>query len=168
MKQNKMILTVLVILVCIACLFAGCAKQESTFQWNLHAAWVTADGEVNETLEFSLEGSFPKEYEINDPVVMDLKLDFPEGFPYLIQSTENGNYSGYVLQHRSDGSAPIFLMHTVVLENPTAVMHAAHFYICPEKECFVFYQNDEPDIYLVASTDPNADFAAILAYVLAS
>lgn len=138
-------------------------SQKVTIDWDLHGTWVDANGAVIEwkgTSDFSLSGTLPLEYEPMSTVKGELELIFGDG---VISVNNNGAcaiYADLATQHDNH-----HLYHiTGYFPYPTQhEREALSFTVCIEKEIVVLHYNGD-NLYLVASTDPNADPAEIFAF----
>ena len=142
----------------------GCQRQvpETTIDWDLHGVWVTADGVVQdeqESVNFSLSGALPAEYELYSTVEMKLNFIWPDSFIYANEGMKA--YTGGAGIANEHENQPIYHGGKYVLTPDASESIFLSFTVCPE-EGFIVIQVDNK--YLVASTNPNADPAAIFAF----
>lgn len=153
------------LLICLAIAgFFGCQRQgpEKAIDWDLYGVWVAADGDVqNEQVgvDFSLKGILPSEYELYSTVEMKLNFIWPDSFTYPNEGTQA--YTGSAGIANKHENQPIYHGGKYVYSTEADKSHFLSYTICPEEGFIVI---DMDNRYLVASTDPNADPAAIFAF----
>lgn len=162
MKRFSQIVCLISVLA-IGLILASCSGSKSTIDWKLHGVWVDATGAVqgqSGTVDFSLSGALPLEYKPMSTVKGELELIFGDG---VISVNNNGAcaiYADLATQHDNQHIYHI----TGYFRYPTQhEPEAISFTVCIEKEIVVLHYNGD-DLYLVASTDPDADPAEIFAF----
>lgn len=122
-------------------------KNTRNIDWALHGYLVTADGQIQNELAFSVSGSIR---ENKDDSNDDLKLafQFPDSFRYSSESEREypGNRSIHDAYHYyvSAGTA-----YDKTKNAPVALYLA----LDAENEYLIMHWNDDSDLYLVASVD---------------
>ena len=155
----------ILVLICVAIVgICGCHKQESvsTIDWDLHGAWVTADGVVQneqEGVDFFLSGTLPTEYDSYSTVEMKLNFIWPDGFTYPNEGTQV--YTGGASFANKHENQSIYHGGKYVYSPADNKSIFLSYTICPEEGFIVIHVDNK---YLVASTDPNVAPAEIFAF----
>lgn len=156
-------LSLLLICLVIAGLW-GCHRKEAvnTIDWDLHGVWVTADGVVQdeqESVNFSLSGALPAEYELYSTVEMKLNFIWPDSFTYPNEGTQA--YTGGAGIANKHENQSIYHGGKYVSSTETNQSTFLGFTVCPEEGFIVIHVDNR---YLVASTDSDADPAKIFTF----
>lgn len=135
-------------------LLAACSpNQQETEQldWTLYGVWFE-NGEMGaSTSQFSLSGKVPTNCEVREYVTLELQFVWPKELPYV--STEDDMFSAWANFNNETGDPRSFICCGYVGTGDFVI-----FCLYPDDEYIVFCWADR---YLVASTDPNADFTAL-------
>lgn len=123
----------------------------------LHGVWITNDGEVQEMLDFSVAGTLDLTQTGEDTLTLDFL--FPDTFPYVYNST-----TAYASQSRKYFDLPYCVSCGYSFNNSSSENVFSYFALCPEKEYVIFYWEDDPQRFLVASTNPNTPPHEIMDY----
>ena len=151
--------------ICVAVVgICGCHRQESvnTIDWDLHGAWVTVDGVVQneqEGVDFFLSGTLPTEYDSYSTVEMKLNFIWPDGFTYPNEGTQV--YTGGASFANKHENQSIYHGGKYVYSPADNKSIFLSYTICPEEGFIVIHVDSK---YLVASTDPNVAPAEIFAF----
>lgn len=132
-------------------------EMHEEIDYTLHGVWITQDGEVQEMLDFSVTGTLDLTQTGEDTLALDFL--FPDAFPYAYDSA-----TAYTSQSRKYFDLPYCVICGYSFNNFANKHVFSYFALCPAKEYVIFYWEDDPQRFLVASTDPNATPHEILAY----
>ena len=139
------------------------SKVLQGIRWNLTGTWITEDGEIGDTVSFSIKGRFfTNGNQVDYLQMVDFRIQWPEDFPY--GSAEADSYGVYAL-YEEDGTNSLWFMccgEAYTASENTSV--GVTFALSPDREFVVMHWADNEDRYLVASTDPEADPEEIAAW----
>lgn len=162
-KKLPLCAAVVVILIVTAIVCAACTEQvegETTaIDWNMHGAWLSADGTVSQTVDAAVNGIIVENEDGNDD--LNISFTFSDDFHYLLDKPE----PYFMSMNRKYNDLPHLMIaysfgyNKQLKDSPRCV-----FALSMEEECFIILYEDAPGYYLVASTDPNADPQALLDY----
>lgn len=151
---------------------AGCAKPNATvpaepvfdgsLDWKLHGVWVMEDGtlqEGQESVEFSLKGTLPTEYELYSNVDVELDFRFPGSMGYINPGMQT-YVAGASLANKHSNQHIYHSVGWLMLADGRDSTSMS-FTICPEAGFAVVHLKDQ---YLVSSIDPNANAGEIFAF----
>lgn len=158
----------LIVLMLAATALCGCSPRRSNqaeINWDLYGVWVSKDGTVGDKVDLSLSGTLDTSQKSGaDIQIAEFSIQWPEGFRYgdiisqehsvLTHSNESGDGAAY---YQCSGASYDSLTNKSVPET---------FFLFLTEQFVVFEWYGQSGTYLVASTDPNADAQALLAYFL--
>lgn len=136
-------------------------KQQDNLQkvdWDLQGALITENGEVKKYVSFSIYGTLPQEYEVGEAVQSDLEIIWPDDFKIANEGQQT--YFGYADDWNG---SPLFCYAGYCINAQQQSSCKQQIYICPQEQFVIFEWGNNQDDYLIASTDPNADLAALFA-----
>lgn len=164
-KKPKFYLTVTVCLILALCVAVGCTftgspdptAETTAIDWTLYGTLITADGEILETIEFTLTGTvedYPDDADQTD--VLSLDVNFPDSFRYTYDSFEFGdpNIGEYL-------DVPYYVSSGLAYDRSANAYTASGYALSMEKEYIVMYWQDA-DSFLIASRDPKTEPGAIM------
>lgn len=170
MKTAKRLFILLLAVAMLAIALTGCStanaqgttgEKTRSIDWKLYGAWVTADGQVQEAVEFSMSVSdIPTEYAPMQATVLDTSITMPEDF---FAAFAGESYVGYADVSRDEDYPECFWLAGYSYDPSTNGPIFSRWVICLDQEFAVFNWEDV-DGYLVASTDPDADLASLVFY----
>ena len=115
-----------------------------------------SSGEVVSTVDFSVKSTL--KIKANERDYIKINVALPDSFRYMMDDMDSSRigekefpetyFVGGSYIYDQDKNNAIFCMYA----------------ICPENEYMIFAWPDQPDTYIVASTDPETDASEILAY----
>lgn len=171
MRRFFIVLLLISILFCLASCTGGETPNESTgkilsekqIDWALHGT-LTQNGDATlDTVTFTLNGTIPNEPDLSGSVqISSLSITLPEAFNYVSQEGQPVSCYAYISENSE--ASTILVIHGSSYNKEATLPVAMTIYLCPEKEYVVVQWSDNQDLYLVASTDPNAEPSAILAH----
>lgn len=135
----------------------GLPEMHEEISYDLHGAWITEAGEVQQAEDFRISGQVDMQASGEDSMTLD--ISFPDTFPYsYTEKTE------FVSQSRKYFGLPYCVSTAFSFRRLSGDAVISHFVLCPEKEYVLFFWEAQPDRYLVAATDPDTDPAQIVTY----
>lgn len=134
---------------------------DGSISWELHGVWLCTDGSRDGEIDFSLYGTVPMDFEPQNTVEMELDFLWPEGFPY--RNEGRFSYTGAADVADKHGNQPIYHGNGWLYDTEINDSVGLAFTLCPQEE-FVVIRLGNESRYLVASTDPNADYSEIFAF----
>ena len=154
MKISKIALCCILIAT-IVFMLCGCSAKK--IDWKMQGAWVTAAGEVMESMELSISGKITMDESGLD--TLDLNIRLPDNFRYSFDDlpTLTSHYRKFI-------PLPYCVSHCIAYNKVDNYSLAAVFAICPEKKYAIFDFNDSNDFYLIASAAPLNEPQTILTY----
>ncbi len=163
MRSKHFICTFIVFLL-LSALLIGCTPSQKASQdidWQLYGSWFSLDGKPLSSTSFSMQGSLNhQQFDEESSETSHFSIQWPDDFPYA-----NKDSHPYAVLTCSPDTATENTCFTLFGSsyNPVSQKSVPLFiWIFPEKEYAVFEWGDRLGVYLVASTDYNADPAAIL------
>ena len=154
MKISKIVLCCILIAVMVLML-CGCSAKK--IDWKMQGAWVTADGEVMESMELSISGKMHMDESGVD--TLDLTISLPDSFRYSFESN-----TALTLDYRKHLPLPYCVAHNFTYDKVANDSVFSCFAICPEKEYAIFNWEEGSDLYLIAAKEPISDPQTILTY----
>lgn len=164
---------VLCLVLAAACCVCGCIQSDEpetsastayvfdgTINWNLRGVWVDVDGKVlpkQESVDFSISGTLPMEFEPYSTVQMELNIVWPESLGY--QNEGRQTYTGGAGVADKHNGQSIYHGSGWAYYTDLNDMHSLSFTICPDEGFVVVKLNGK---YMVASIKSDADPAAIM------
>lgn len=116
--------------------FAGCSHNDTTsaplpssLDWNLYGIWVSADGELGDSVVLSISGETPITPEENKLISADLDIIWPEGYTYLNSGSET--FYGYF---RNNDSYPYYWFSSFLYNKDIDDLDSAVLVIYPTEE----------------------------------
>lgn len=136
----------------------------NTFCWNLYGTWITTDGTMEGTMDFPLSGIV---IERHGQSWDHLRLDyyFPDDFRYHCKPNANSYNASASFFREEEG---YFAVATVCFDRKVNWSTEMRYAIDLDEEYFIIQWQDDPwcpeapDLFLVASTDPDVDPASIM------
>ena len=131
-----------------------------SFDWDLHGVWITADGMTGEELDFTASGTVTVRLEEKWDHVK-IQYGFPEAFNYLCNFNNDPDYydvSGLRAVYDVDYFGATCFSYDRVEDELITQRYALDLV----KEYFVIQWSSDPNLYLVASTDPDVDPSSIM------
>ena len=123
----------------------------------MQGAWVTADGEVLESMELAISWKITMDESGVD--TLDLNIHIPDNFRYSF------DYIPTLTSHsRKYFSLPYCVVQSYTYDKVANDSVFSCFAICPEKEYAIFDWNDSNGYFLIASNEPHNDPQEILTY----
>lgn len=158
MNRRKKLMVIATAVICIVMVCAavwaitGLLYQTTRVNWNMYGTLITTDGEIGDTVEFTVKGKVKDYKDEADRIMLD--IDFPDTFRYSEYSYAANSIS------RSDQlmDIPYFLW-----EGYSKTFMDSRYGLSLDEEYMIFQWKDEPYL-LVASTDPDADPQEIYEY----
>lgn len=132
------------------------ADEAGQIDWLMHGTWISADGITEESVYFLVSG---KATLGDDADTLTLDIQFPDMISYSYQPQ-----SEFTSLSRQYGDLPYLVCPYFSYDKVTNDTVWSYFALCPENEYMIFWWEETPDRYLVASTDPDTDPRGILTY----
>lgn len=133
--------------------------EMKNIDWDMFGVWITSQGTEISKVRLAITGSIPIVAEAKAQDV-ELNIVWPDNFRFENEGVKI--YSGYPNMSQNE-EIPYKLFLASYTHNPiTGEACFLTFVICPEQEFAVMKWEDDEDKYLVVSTDPNADYLALL------
>ena len=154
MRVSKIALCCILIAVMVLML-CGCSAKK--IGWKMQGAWVTADGEVMESMELSISGKIHMDESGVD--TLDLNIHLPDNFRYSFDDIPT-----LTSHSRKYFSLPYCVVQSYTYDKVANDLVFSCFALCPEKEYAIFDWNDSNDYFLIASKEPLNDPQTILTY----
>lgn len=126
--------------------------------WTMYGTWVTAEAVTVQKVDFSIAGTVTENRDGVD--VLDVNIDFPDSFNYGFE----GRHDPYTSQSGKKFGLEYYVCATYCYDRNLNVGVFSYFALSTEREFAIFYWENYPTHFLVASKDPNADPAEILSY----
>lgn len=162
MKPLRILLSLLLSLVLFVPL-TGCSAKLQEINWELHGVWISENGQVGEPVHFSISGKIPAEdVPEGEPLETEFSFTWPENFPYMTKETNSCVAYPYTASKNSPLRRIMCSCFAYVPSSDLTIVET--FALCPDKEWVIINWNDQEDVYLVASTDPNTDPTEILEF----
>ncbi len=128
-----------------------------TLNWQLYGTWISADGTTHEPAAGSITGTAQLGETGEDR--MELSITFTEGCNYMYT-----NPITYISQSRKYLKVPYCVSPHYAYNKTKNDSVFSYIGISIDKEFVIFHWQDKDNLYLVASTDPDADPKDILSY----
>lgn len=140
----------------------------NTVDWTMHGVVVNSQGEVNQYTEYQV-GQFTVSGSIHDEAdktaTMKLRIIMTENFRYMFDNADQpGDRTEYHSMNRKYTDEPYYVFSHFIYDRFANESTIAYMGLDLEKEFMIFSWDDDKDLYLVASTDPDTDPRDILAY----
>ena len=140
----------------------------NTVDWTMHGVVVNSQGEVNKYTEYQV-GQFTVSGSIHDEAdkiaTMKLRIIMTENFRYMFDNAGHPNdRTKYISMNRKYTDEPYYVFSHFTYDRFANESTFAYMALDQEKEFMIFNWDDDKDLYLVASTDPDTDPNEILAY----
>ena len=132
-------------------------SDANRINWNLDGTWISADGTASSTATGSIFGNVQLGDTGED--TLDLNITFTEGCNY--QYTNPTSYSS---ESRKYLKVPYCVCPLYSYSKDKNASVFSYIGISLDKEYVIFHWEDQKDLYLVASTDPDTDPKDILSY----
>lgn len=140
-------------------LFNDPLSRDAQLNWDIQGTWITADGQVLETLAFSLSGEIEKHSKERD--ILRLNIRLPEDFDYVIPEEPTIFYSNAEVVE----SVSYYICGgAYCLERTSGDMTLVELALSEKQEFMILYFSETPGTFLVASTNHNVKPEEILAY----
>lgn len=147
---------------------AGCSKTPASadledIHWQLYGVWVDDKGTVQEakgTAELSFTASLPTQYEPQSIIKGSAEFTLPDGITWVSDSDIYSIYANLATEHDNQHIYHI----SGYVEYAPASPESVAFTVSLEDEFVIMSLKNGENLYLVASTDPNADPAEIFAF----
>ena len=133
-------------------------RDSIQIDWTMHGTWITEDGETGQKEDFSINGAISERNPSMDVLAID--ISFPSTFRYSYQDQQSPFYSG----SRQNFELPYYVCQCYSWDYNRADFVFSYFALSAQQEYAIFYWENYPTRFLVASKDPNADPAEILTY----
>lgn len=134
-------------------------ETDLTVDYTMQAAVITADGKVTETFQITVQGNI---YGAKDKhSKMELSILMPNSFRYRYVVPKEGAFTSI---SGINDELPYYVWMGYGYDTVTNRPVMGSYAMSVEKEILIMDWDDGQDLYLAATTDPNADFAAILDY----
>lgn len=161
--NRPLVISYCLLITAMLFVLAGCVNTANiAIDWNLHGVWVAADGTVQtqtEKVDISLSGTLPKKFEPYSTVEVELDFFWPNSS--LIQDDSKSTYTAHAQFADQHNNQHLYHIGACLSNHATHKTTDISLTICPEEGFVVVHKGQ---YYLVASTDPNADFAEIFAF----
>lgn len=128
-----------------------------TVDYTMQAALITADGEVKETLQVTVQGNIYGDRDKQPR--MELAISTPDSFRYRYHAPNEGTATSI------SGVYDTLPYYVWLGYSYDTLADSAVFSSCAmsvEKEFLIMDWDDGESLYLVAATDPSVDFVSIL------
>lgn len=125
--------------------------------WPMYGLWVTRDGQPQEEMQFSIIGSVQQNQDASDK--LSLNIIFPDECAYSYDSSVD-----FVSSSRQHLDVEYYVCPGYCFNERTAELVWSFLALSEETGFAIFYMEDNPDSYLVASLDPDTDPQVILEY----
>ena len=130
-----------------------------TIDYTMQAALITADGQVTESLQITVQGSIYGDKDKQPQ--LELAIVTPDSFRYRYHTPDEGiatSISGVY----DDLPYYVWLVYGYDTKSDKAIFSSCAMSV--EKEFLIIDWDDGEDLYLVAAADPTEDFASVLEY----
>lgn len=162
MKNLKSLIS-LILVFSFVFIFAGCSRNDTTtdappalFDWGLYGKWVSIDGELGSSIQLSISGETPVMPEESLSVEVNMDIIWPENHTYLnLGSQPFVGYSG------NDDGHTYYWFPTYFFNKNINRGEFSSITIYPAEEFVVFMIGNDRENFLIASTDPNADYVQL-------
>ena len=166
---RRIALTFGIIFLCIAAIAVaiwgkrGFAIPTHKVDYQMHGVYVDSDGNPGGSVDFSIKGRVLTNIRKNN--FLQIEFLMPMSFPYsLLGATIHPEgFENCFYDHGGDYFS-YWVTATYGYNKFENSIDFLGFALCPEQEFFILHCYDEPDKYLVASTDPNTTVQEILTY----
>ena len=120
---------------------------------------MTENGQTGDSINFSLNGTLPVDYELHKNAEMELNFIWPEALGYRNEGRRS--CIGLVdVADRHNGQV-LYLGVDWIYDPQINELHSFTFMICPKDGFVVIHIENK---FLIASTDPNSEPSEILAF----
>ena len=135
----KTLHTILCFVFSVTVLFscAGCNTKETQIDWSLQGTWVTEDGILRDTIEFSITGNVPTDAAPDGSLqYSELCINWPETFTYA--NPEEQTFAGNAYISENAEAPVVFVMNGTAHNCVTTLPVGMTLFLCPEKEYIIF------------------------------
>ena len=145
------------LLLAMVFIFPGCSPEpkDKSIDFTFYGVWME-EGQVQDELSFSLQGILPLEFEHQSSVDVELNFIWPESSGYRNEGMQI--YTGGGAEYSADNGQPIYHGGGIIYNPSQAKSHIMVYTLFLAEEYMVISVDSR---YLLASTDPDADPAAI-------
>lgn len=157
-KYHRIVMAVLAAVLLLVGV-SGCGEkvQKEKIEWQLYGAWISADGSLGNQVSLSVRGAYPAQLTAGQGVEAEIAVEWPENFQY--RDGKLTTCHSYPLEDDGKGES-VYLLFSGTDYDPEENKPVTYrCWLFPEKELVVFVWGEESIV--VASTDPNADLAAL-------
>ena len=134
---------------------------DNQINWIMYGTLMDSNGNPISTTEFTISGSF---HNIdNDNHELNLRIVFPDTFQYMYDR-EYEPHSTYLSIFPKQYDLQYFMVDDYSFNRTANKSVKSSFALCHKNEYAIFHWDDGTNLWLVASTDPNADPQEILQF----
>ena len=132
-------------------------EMHKEISYDLYGTWITADGELQESVDFHISGQVDMDASGEDTMTLD--ISFPDTFTYSYLAKKE-----FASQSRKYFGLSYCVSTGFSWRRGSDIPVISYLALCPEKEYVLFYWDERPGRYLVASTDPDTAPEQIISY----
>ena len=162
MNRKRIMLLFLAVLLLLG--LSGCGEkvQKEKIEWQLYGAGISENGSLGNQVSLSVRGVYPAQLTAGQGVEAEIAVEWPENFQY-----RDGKLTACHCYPLDNGGKEesVYLLFSGTDYDPEENKPVTYrCWVFPEKELVVFAWGENERV-VIASTDPDADLAALYASI---